>query len=107
MKDRISHSNQESINPKELEVRTDVIMIKEDTKEDLGPTMCTEVIQDVIKIIEVVMDIMHEVIKCMEDIIMIITEEVVIEVKIMIGIGVGHMKDRIETEETVEAQVTD
>ena len=26
----------------------------------------------------------------------------VIEVKIMIGIGVGHMRDRIEIEETAE-----
>ena len=108
MKDRVSHSNCESINSIEVEVRTDVITIKEHTKA--GPTMCTEVIQDIIKIveagkdiiliIEVVMDIIHEVIKDMAEII-IITEEVVIEVKVMIGIGVGHMKNRIETEETI------
>ena len=77
--------------------------------------MCTDVIQDKIKIIEagqgiiliieVVMDIIHKVIKGMADTIIIITEEVVIEVKVMIGIGVGHMKDRIETEETIEVLI--
>ena len=36
---------------------------------------------------------------------MILTEGVVTDIKIMIGIGVGHMKDRIGTEETVELQV--
>ena len=114
MKDRVSHSNHKSINPIEVEVRIDVITIKEDIKAGLGPTMCTEVIQDIIKIIEavqdiilimeVVIDIKHEVIKGMGEII-IITEEVVIEVKVMIGIGVGHMKDRKETEETIEMLV--
>ena len=55
-------------------------------------------------IIEVVTDIVQEVTKGMGDIIMIITiEGVVIEIKITIGTGVGHMKDRIEMEETVEA----
>ena len=33
----------------------------------------------------------------------IIIEEAVIEIKFMLGIGVGHMKDRLETEEAVEA----
>ena len=76
--------------------------------------MCTEVIQDIIKIIEagqdmipiiqVVMDIIHEVIKGMGEMTIIITKEVVIEVKVMIGI-VGHMKDRIETEETMEVLI--
>ena len=28
------------------------------------------------------------------------------EIKIMIGIGIGHMKDRIETEGTIETLVT-
>ena len=41
----------------------------------------------------------------MEGIIKVIIEEVVIEIKITIKIGVGHMKDGIEMEETVEAQV--
>ena len=35
----------------------------------------------------------------------IITEGETIEIKTMIGIGVGHMKDRIETEGTIEALV--
>ena len=76
--------------------------------------MCTEDIQDIfqiieagqdmILIIEVVMGIMQEVIKGMGgSIIIIITiEGVVIEIKIMIGTGAGHMKDRVEIEETVE-----
>ena len=75
--------------------------------------MCTEESQDTIKIIEVGQDmilgievdmgIIQEVIRVMEEIIIII-EEVIIEIKIMIEIGVGHMKDRIETEETIEVQ---
>ena len=77
--------------------------------------MCTEDIQDVIKIIEVgqdmilvievVMGIIQQVIQGMEGIIIVIIEEVVIEIRIMIEIGVGHMKDRIEMGETVEVQV--
>ena len=73
--------------------------------------MCIVHIQDIIKIIEVgedmilitevVMGIIQEVIKAMEGIIVVIIEEVVIEIKIMIEIGVGHMKDRKEMEETV------
>ena len=35
-----------------------------------------------------------------------ITEEETLEFKIMIGIGVGHMRDRIETEGKIEALVT-
>ena len=50
------------------------------------------------------MGTIHEVITGMGDII-IITEEVVVEIKITIGIVVGHMKNRVGTEETVEAQV--
>ena len=57
-----------------------------------------EVGQDIILVIEVVTVIIPEVIQGMEGTIIVITEEVVIEV------GVGHMKDQIEMEETVEAQ---
>ena len=55
--------------------------------------------QDIILIIEVVIGTICEAIKGMEDIIimMIITEWVVIEIKVTIEIGVGCMKDRIET----------
>ena len=115
MKDRINHSNHECINPTEVEVRLDAITIREDIKVSLGQTMHTEDVQDIVKIIEagqdmiliieVVMGIMQEVIQGLEGIIIVIIEEVVIEIKITIEIGVGHMKDRIETEETVEAQV--
>ena len=57
MKDKASHSNCKSINPMEVEVRIGVIMIKEDTKAGLDPTMCTEVIQEIIKIIGAEQDI--------------------------------------------------
>ena len=64
-----------------------------------------EVGQDMILVIEVVMGIIQDIIKGMDGIIIVITEEVVLEIKITIEIGVGYMKDRIEMEETVEAQV--
>ena len=89
-------------------------MIKEDTKAGLGPITCIEVDQDITKILEagqdmvpimeVVMDIICRVIKDKGDII-IITEEVIIEIKVSIGIGVGHLRDRLEMGETVEARV--
>ena len=76
--------------------------------------MSIEVIQDIIKmlrveqhlvpIIVVVMAIMHEVIKGMEDI--AIMEEVVIEIKLIIEEEVGHLKDRIEVGEMTEVRVT-
>ena len=50
------------------------------------------------------MGIIQEVIKGMEGILIVIIGEVVIEIKITIEIGVGHMKDRIDMEETVEVQ---
>ena len=114
MKDRINHSSHEFINLTEVEVRLDAIMIREDIKASLGQIMCTEDIQDIVKIIEagqdmiliidVVRDIVQEVTKGIGDIIMIITiEGIAIEIKITIGTGVGPMKDRIEMEETVEA----
>ena len=79
----------------------------------LGQTMHTEDVQAIIKIIEagqditaiieVVMGIVPEASKGMVDLIIItIIEGEVIETKTMIGIGVGHMKDRIGTEEIVE-----
>ena len=36
----------------------------------------------------------------------IITEEETLEIKIMRGIGIGHMRDRIGTEGMIEALVT-
>ena len=60
-----------------------------------------------ILIIDIAKGIMQEVIKGMEgSIIITITttiEEVATEIKITIGTGLGHMKDRTETEDTVEA----
>ena len=58
----------------------------------------------IVPIIEVVMVIMHEVIKGMKD--MAITEEVVIEIKLIIEEGVGYLKDRIEVGEMTEVKVT-
>ena len=50
------------------------------------------------------MAITHEVIKHMED--LTIMEEEAIEIKTIIKVGVGHLKDRIEVEDMTEAQVT-
>ena len=97
MEDRVSHSNCEFTNPIEVDDRIDINKIREDTKAGLGQTMSTGDAQDIIKIIEagqdiiliigVVMGTIHEAIKGMGDIIiMIITEGVVIETKVMIGI---------------------
>ena len=61
--------------------------------------------QGVILIIEVAMGIIQEVIKGMGGEIIAITEGEMLEIKIMTGIGVGHTKDRAETEGTVEALV--
>ena len=93
------------------------IMIREDFRVDLGQTMHTEdgqgmdktieVGQGIFLIIEVISAIIPKAIKCMGNRIIIITEGETLEIKIMIGIGVDHMQDRIETEETVEALVTD
>ena len=58
-----------------------------------------EVGQDMILITEVVMGIIQEVIKGMEGIIVGITEVVAIVIKIMIEIGVGHMKDKMESKD--------
>ena len=74
------------------------------TEEDQGMENITEVDQDMILIIGVATDIIGEVIKNMGDRI-IITEGETLEIKIMIGIGVGHMKDRIGTEEMIETLV--
>ena len=94
--DRVSHLSCEYINPIGVEVRIEVIIIREGTKSGLGPIMHTEAIQDITLIIEVVMEIICKVIKGMEE--AIIIGEATIEIKIMIGIGVGHTKGRLETE---------
>ena len=57
-------------------------------------------------IIEVVTDIIQEVIKGMGDRIIITTDGESLEIKIIIEIGLGHMKDRIKVEGMVEALVT-
>ena len=74
------------------------------TEEDQGVDKITEVGQDTILTIGGVTDIMCEVIKDMGDRI-IITEGETLEIKVMMGRGVGHMKDRIETEGMIEGLV--
>ena len=65
-----------------------------------------EVERDIVPTIEVVMPIIHEVVRDMEGIIIIITiEEVAIEIKIIIEIGVDHLKDRAEIGEMAGVQV--
>ena len=76
------------------------------TEDDQGMDKTIEVGQDKILIIEVATGIIQEVIKGMGGQIIAMTERETLEAKIMIGIGVGHMKDRTEIEGTAEALVT-
>ena len=57
--------------------------------------------QDIILITEVIMVITLEVVRGMQEIIIII-EEMIIGIEFMIGIGVGHLRDRIEVGEIIE-----
>ena len=75
------------------------------TEEDQGMDKITEVGQDMILTLGLVMEIIQEVIRDMGDIVMIIEGET-LGIKIMIGIGVGHMRDKVEIEDTIEALVT-
>ena len=106
IKDRVSHLSHEYISQIEAEVKIEVII-----KAGIDLIMNIEVVQDIIKTlevechtaptIEVVMAIVHEIIKDMED--STIMEEEAIEIKIIIKEGVGHLRDRIEVEEMTEA----
>ena len=116
MKDGTDHLNPVYTNPIEVEVRLDVTMIREDFKIGLDQTTCTEDDQDMDKIIEVGQDmilirevpmgIIQVVIKSMADWLITIIEGETLGTKIMIEIGVGHMRDRIEIEGLVEVLVT-
>ena len=64
-------------------------------------TRTLEVGCGIILITEVVMVTTHEVIRGMGEI-MVIIEGMVIEIKIMTGIAVGHLKDMIEIGEMIE-----
>ena len=102
IENRESHLSHEYISQIEVEVEIEVTI-----KAGIGLIMSLEVIQDIIKTlgvecltvltIEVVMAIMHKVIKDTED--STIMEEVAIEIKIIIEEGVGHLRDRIEVED--------
>ena len=115
MKERTDHLNAEHTDLTEVKVRLDVTIIREDikigldqtmhTEDDLGMDKTIEVGQEMILIIKVAMGIIQEVVRGMEDQIIIIEGET-LEVKTMKEIGVGHMKDRRETEGAVEALVT-
>ena len=50
---------------------------------------------------EIIMVTMHEVIRGMQEIIIII-EGIITGIKLSIGIGVGHLRDRIEVGEMIE-----
>ena len=73
--------------------------------------MHIEVIQDIIKsleaehgiaqIIEVVMVIIQDIIKGTEEIITMTIEEAITGIEIMIGIGLDHMKGRVEIGEII------
>ena len=114
MKDRIDSLNHEFISPIEEEDRQDVIMNREDFRIGLGHTTHTEEDQGMDKIIEVghnmiliigvVTDIIGEVIRDMGDRI-IVTEGETLGTRTTKEIGVGHMRDKIETEEMVEVLV--
>ena len=113
MKDRTDNSNLECTNQIEVEVRLDAITVRNDFKITLDPTTHTEdnhimdktieVGQELTLITEVAMGIIQEVAKGMGGMIITLIEGEVAEVKIMIGIGVGNMKDRVEIEGMVEA----
>ena len=52
------------------------------------------------------MSIICKVVRDIEGIIIITIEEVTIEIKIIIGIGVGHLKDKVQIGEMAEAKIT-
>ena len=93
MKDNLNHLSHKYINPIEVEIRIEAII-----KVGLGITMFVEVVpcitrtlgieQEIALIIEESMGITCKVIKDIETVIII--EEMVIEVKILRGTGVGH-----------------
>ena len=64
-------------------------------------TRTLEVGQGIILITEAVLVTTCEVIRGMGEI-MVIIEGMVIEIKIMTGIGVGHLRDRIEVGQMIE-----
>ena len=95
--DRVKNLSHECIHLTEAEVRIEI---------GLGQIMYIEVIQDIIKtleveqgmfqMIEVVTVIIQEVIKGTEEIIITKTiEEAIIGIEVIIGIGIGHMKGRV------------
>ena len=75
------------------------------TEVNWGMDKTIEVAQGMILIIDVAMGIIQEVIKGMGCQIIAITEGETLEIKITTGIGVGHTKDRTETEGAVEVLV--
>ena len=103
MKDRIDHSSLKCINLIGAEARLDANMVREDfkigsdqitcTEDDHGMDKTIQVAQDMILIIEVVMGIIQEKIKGMGGLTIVTVEREALEVKIMIGIGVGHMTE--------------
>ena len=105
MKDRVNHLNHEYINLTEVGDRIEVVIkIGLDLIMDIGViqhiTRTSEVGQGIILITEVVKVTMHEVIRDMGEI-MVIIEGMIIWIEFMTGIGVGHLRDRIEVGEMI------
>ena len=76
------------------------------TEDDQGMDKIIDVGQDMILIIEVAIDIMQGVTKGMGGLTITTIEGEASEIKIVIGIGVGHTKDKTEIEGTVEVLAT-
>ena len=106
MKDRVNHLNHEYINLTEVGDRIKVVIMI-----GLGLIMCIgdvqsivrtlEIGQGIILITEVVMVTTCKVIRGIGEI-MVIIEGMIIEIKIMTGIGVGHLKGRVEVGKMIE-----
>ena len=92
MKDTQSHLSHKYISPIEVEIKIEVTFTADLEMMHIGDTHHTiktlEVETGVTLVIEEIMDITHEVAKDIGTIIMTIGE--IIEVKITIGIGIGH-----------------
>ena len=105
MKYKVNHLSHEYTNLTEVGDRIGV-----DIKEEVVPIMCMGdapcmvrtlgVGQDIILIVEVIMVTTHEVIRGIQETIVI--EGMIIETDFMTEIGVGHLKDRIDVGEMTE-----
>ena len=94
MKSTQNHLSHKCISPIEVEIRKEVIIeVDLEITMPIGDVQCitktSEVELEVILAIEEIMDIMCEVARGIKTITMI-TEGIIIQIKIMVEIGVGH-----------------